>query len=476
MTSMTSATVRTSISRQCARPSGASSGALTTTSGSSRRCRRRASRQQAVAGDDEAGDDQRHAPEHLGVHRHVGEAKAHVAPHPVHRQVQDTPAVTATQPATKATRWRRSARIVRWRPSRRSMFIERAGGQGSTTASRRAWPRKRARRAGAPPARRADSAGSGPESGRSRPALRGAPAPCRRTGGCPSRTRRGGSACARRRAGRGPRRSPGRGSRADAERHLRARRERDAADLGRARRDPVAELVRALEAQELLDRAPDELRLGEQPRLLVGPVEQHAEAVADQVGRRLVAGVEQEDAVVQQLGRASASPPSPGISRVSTSPRGRPGGAGGRSTRPRGRQEVAHRAVAALELPGEHRLERAEDRERPAAQRRALLVRHAEQVADDLDRDRAAKSAIRSTAAAAPPSRRAGGRPASTRRGSIAAMWRGVSAPAIRRRTRVCSGGSLKTRLVVWCSNSGESPYFGRELLVLVGAESAASL
>jgi len=31
----------------------------------------------------------------------------------------------------------------------------------------------------------------------------------------------------------------------------------------------------------------------------------------------------------------------------------------------------------------------------------------------------------------------------------IAAMWRGVSAPAIRRRTRVCSGGSLKTRLVV---------------------------
>ena len=38
---------------------------------------------------------------------------------------------------------------------------------------------------------------------------------------------------------------------------------------------------------------------------------------------------------------------------------------------------------------------------------------------------------------------------------------RGVSAPAISRRTRVCSGGSLKTRLVVWCSNSGEAPYFG---------------
>ena len=35
----------------------------------------------------------------------------------------------------------------------------------------------------------------------------------------------------------------------------------------------------------------------------------------------------------------------------------------------------------------------------------------------------------------------------------------------------MCSGGSLKTRLVVWCSNSGDAPYFGNELLVLVGAE-----
>ncbi len=29
-------------------------------------------------------------------------------------------------------------------------------------------------------------------------------------------------------------------------------------------------------------------------------------------------------------------------------------------------------------------------------------------------------------------------------------------------RTRVCSGGSLNTRLVVWCSSSGApTPYFG---------------
>ena len=45
--------------------------------------------------------------------------------------------------------------------------------------------------------------------------------------------------------------------------------------------------------------------------------------------------------------------------------------------------------------------------------------------------------------------------------GSIAAMWRCDSAPRISRRTRVCSGGSLNTRLVVWCSSSGDGPYFG---------------
>ncbi len=43
----------------------------------------------------------------------------------------------------------------------------------------------------------------------------------------------------------------------------------------------------------------------------------------------------------------------------------------------------------------------------------------------------------------------------------MSAIARCVSAPAIRRRTRVWYGGSLNTRLVVWWSNSGESPYFG---------------
>ena len=44
---------------------------------------------------------------------------------------------------------------------------------------------------------------------------------------------------------------------------------------------------------------------------------------------------------------------------------------------------------------------------------------------------------------------------------SMSAMERGVKAPAMILRTRVCSGGSLNTRLVVWCSKSSPSPYFG---------------
>ena len=50
--------------------------------------RRHGPGQQAVSGDKDAGDDQHHAPGHLGIHRHVGEPKAVVAAHPEHRQVQ----------------------------------------------------------------------------------------------------------------------------------------------------------------------------------------------------------------------------------------------------------------------------------------------------------------------------------------------------------------------------------------------------
>ena len=83
------------------------------------------------------------------------------------------------------------------------------------------------------------------------------------------------------------------------------------------------------------------------------------------------------------------------------------------------------------------------------AQRAALVVRHAEQVADDLDGNRAGVSR-RSGRPGRAPTRSSSRRSTSaTSPGSIAAMCRCDSAPTIARRTRVCSGGSLNTRLVV---------------------------
>ena len=94
---------------------------------------------------------------------------------------------------------------------------------------------------------------------------------------------------------------------ADAQRDRRACRQRDAAELERLGRHAVAELVRALEAQELLDRASRSARALRSAAPSRPVLEQRHQAVADQVGRRLVAGVEQEDAVVQQLASRSAA-------------------------------------------------------------------------------------------------------------------------------------------------------------------------
>ena len=52
----------------------------------------------------------------------------------------------------------------------------------------------------------------------------------------------------------------------------------------------------------------------------------------------------------------------------------------------------------------------------------------------------------------------------------------GVSAPSISLRTRVCSGGSLKTRLPVWCCSRGEpAPYLGVNSTVLSELNTSAS-
>jgi hypothetical protein len=104
---------------------------------------------------------------------------------------------------------------------------------------------------------------------------------------------------------------------------------------GRRQRAPVAQLVGRLEAQAFVHRQRQHVLLAARPvpargrpaAALAGrEFLQQDQAVADQVGGGFVAGVEQEDAVLQQLGLAELSPPaSPWIRRVSTSRSGSPG-------------------------------------------------------------------------------------------------------------------------------------------------------
>ena len=183
--------------------------------------------------------------------------------------------------------------------------------------------------------------------------------------------------------------------------------------------------------------------------------QQRVQAVADEVGGGLVAGVEQEDAVVQQLGLAERSPSaSPWISRVSTSASGSPGWraalvhqtcAGSRGTRsPRRWRARASRARAPAPAPtGSPATSRAAARARRAARRAGCRS----------PRPGCARRSPRSGRARAAPAMRSS-RPSTsvTRPASMRAIARWLSAPMSSRRTRVCSGGSLKTRLVVWCS------------------------
>ena len=124
----------------------------------------------------------------------------------------------------------------------------------------------------------------------------------------------------------------------------------------------------------------------------VRPIEQCIERVADQVGRGLVAGVEQEDAVVQQLGFAQA------LAVLFTENEAREH-VDVRITRTLPalhdqlaeiREHFGHRGVASFRgLRTHHGFECTEDRQRPRAQRAAFRAWHVEQIADDLHRDRA---------------------------------------------------------------------------------------
>ena len=113
------------------------------------------------------------------------------------------------------------------------------------------------------------------------------------------------------------------------------------------------------------------------------------EPVADQVGGGLVAGIEDENDVVQQLALGQ-----PLAVLLALDEPGQHVALGIAWMRPPPRhqrlqvgEEVPHRRLAVRLLLGrQRRLQRAEDRQRPRAQRLALLARHGQQVADHLDR------------------------------------------------------------------------------------------
>src|SRR5262249_37840538 len=158
----------------------------------------------------------------------------------------------------------------------------------------------------------------------------------------------------------------------------------------------VAELVRALEAEKLLHGGADEVRVRPQGGQRVRVAEQQVHRVADQVGGGLVPGIEQEDAVVQQLELAE-----PLVGRAPGSQRAARGQLGenlalvvarlsptARDEIPQVGLELVDGAVAALALlRGQHRLKPTQDGERPVAQRAPLALGHPQHVTYQLDRD-----------------------------------------------------------------------------------------
>ena len=112
---------------------------------------------------------------------------------------------------------------------------------------------------------------------------------------------------------------------------------------------------------------------------------------ADEIGRRLMTGVEQEDALMQQLALGKRLGPvlTDDEARQYIGVRVAQVRAALVDERLQIRQHVGDRAVApGRALHCQHRLERAQNVQRPAAQGPALVVRNAQQIADDADRNR----------------------------------------------------------------------------------------
>jgi hypothetical protein len=174
--------------------------------------------------------------------------------------------------------------------------------------------------------------------------------------------------------------------RADAQMQIRAGRQQPFRKLHRLDDEPVTELIRALAAQNLLDRGIDEGGLRAQPLQLIFVSEQKIQRIPDEIRRRLVPGVQQKHAVVQQLGLSdwlfgTLLPDEAGehtLVGVCQTP------AALGDLRTQVCEEIGHCSIAPLLLLGaENGLKRAENRKRPLAQRAALSLGHAQQIPND---------------------------------------------------------------------------------------------
>src|SRR5438046_9528987 len=89
---------------------------------------------------------------------------------------------------------------------------------------------------------------------------------------------------------------------ADAQRQVRIRLKRYTADGHSLTDESVAELVGTLQAQTLLDGGSDQLRIASETVERLGVVQQQIQAVANEIRGRLMPGIQEKDAVLQQLG------------------------------------------------------------------------------------------------------------------------------------------------------------------------------
>jgi hypothetical protein len=183
---------------------------------------------------------------------------------------------------------------------------------------------------------------------------------------------------------------------ADADVHVTSGLDRNAAQRRVLNGPTIAKLVRTFYTQKFLDRRLNRVRVIAQITHRVRMANQKIDGVADEVGRRLVTGVEKKNAIMDQFELsevfvvvrlsdivARINEFAENFRRIVMS-----------GSQPIGNNavqivfEFRHRGDAGVELlPAEYGLERAEDRERPCAQRFALVVRDTEHVADQLHRN-----------------------------------------------------------------------------------------